>query len=554
MMVDTGVSCLVFFIPCMIFHHVLIEYFHNLQISPTILELTENDITGGLIEEEGIFGFSLGLVAATTNFTVSVTLSVTSAALNIASDATSNFRKVLAGSPTSDENCVTKVGSQSNKSLDPSLVNLAATVSHMILDAAYPLLTSPTSLLRFLTCETKSEPPLLRSSSSDVTFHTAKSHESLNSFLSLGNDETDTSEAVQNKSNSPTSISSCQSDRTPSLSTLSEGSAATADESEEDYGEDIFRKFVDTSELNTTKYESDDDLSAKPLLKRETIEPDEIFSPSYYMNFSAMLLQDSDHEQLSALPLAKNQKEDVFFVFSNSPTIMPRLKCMLDIMVQSALSLAREDSANIDNKCPVWKPEGDTKKTLQRILKWSCNERTKALTNTVLKWTGVLANEKEELRLIKTRGIINMSPLDLKNLLIDCSRGHLVNKNSLGKKDIWKFPCNIGTTTIVENTMKVPFVGGEIHSVSLTHSRFVQNDPIHGDNFYVIVSKSVQNELDKPTGLPYYSISVLRPVQDNKTDLVNVAQISEVPVPKFLVNKIAFTGAVDFFTNLRSIV
>jgi hypothetical protein len=65
----------------------------------------------------------------------------------------------------------------------------------------------------------------------------------------------------------------------------------------------------------------------------------------------------------------------------------------------------------------------------------------------------------------------------------------------------------------------------------------------------------VQNELDKSTGLPYYSVSVLKPVGSDAvmTDLVNVAQISGVPVPGFLVNKIAFTGAVDFFTNLRSI-
>lgn len=454
----------------------------------------------------------------------------------------------------------------------------------MVLDAVFPLLTSPTSLLRLLTCGTKSEQPLLLTSSSDVTFFTAKSHESLNSDLSWEKDEAVASETTPNENEATASDSSYRTDRTSSLSTLSESSGATTDDSEEDDGYDEFRKLMETCDTNTANNKSgeacdtnaannkseeecdtnsnvannksENDLNAEPLKKQETIsiELDGAFSPSYYMNFSAMLQDADQEEQPFVLPLIKDQKEDLYFPLTNSPRLLPQLRCMLDILVQSALSLTRDDSANIDNKCPVWKPEGDTKKTLQRMHKWTFDERTKELSNTVLKWTGVLKDKKEELRLIKTRGIVNMTPLDLKNLLIDCSRGHLVNKNSLGKKDVCKFSCDIGTTTIVENTMKVPFVGGEIHSVSLTHSRFVQSDPSLGDDFYVIVSKSVQNELDKPTGLPYYSVSVLRSVADNKTDLVNVAQISEVPVPKFLVNKIAFTGAVDFFTNLRSIM
>jgi hypothetical protein len=266
------------------------------------------------------------------------------------------------------------------------------------------------------------------------------------------------------------------------------------------------------------------------------------------------LKDETYNETLSNLQLVEAQNNATFFILQNAPQHIPQLESILDVLVQSALSLALDDSANSKKICPVWKPEGDTKKTLQRMCKWNADERAEALSKTVLKWMGVLKTKKEDLRMIKTRGIVNMSPIDLKDLLIDCSRVHLVNKNSLGKKDVCKYPFTVGTTTIVENTVKIPFVGGEIYSISLTHSRCVSRGPTIGDS-YIVVSKSVQKILNEKTGLPYYSITLLRPVGDDtsKTDLVNIAQISEVPVPNFLVNKIAFTGAVDFFNNLRSI-
>jgi hypothetical protein len=502
--------------------------------------LVENDITGGTIEEEGIFGFGFGLVATTTNFTVGLASSVTAAALDAISDAT-NFGCLLTGAPASMELCTTNQNSRELE--DPFPEKIATSIPHMVLNAVFPVLTSPTSLLRILTYEPDRQRPLLQSSSTDLTFYSAKSHESVNSEASWDGDVPDSDLHTGEESKSaPTADSKFRTDRTLSLSTLS-------DDSEED-GYDQFLKLLDQDSEQRLAGHSRKECQAK-----EVVTPPEPCSPVFYLDFSSLMTKENENETLLTLPLTKGLNGSMFFTLQNTPQDLPPLQCMLDILVESALNLARDDSANIDNKCPVWKPEGDTKKILQRIHKLSFNDRTQELAKSVLKWTGVLKCNKEELRMIKTRGIVNMSPLDLKDLLIDCSRGHLVNKNSLGKKDICIFPCDVGTTSIVENTMKVPFVGGEIHSVSITHSRFVKDDPQIGGDFYVIVSKSVQNELDKSTGLPYYSVSVLKPVGSDAvmTDLVNVAQISGVPVPGFLVNKIAFTGAVDFFTNLRSI-
>ncbi len=53
---------------------------------------------------------------------------------------------------------------------------------------------------------------------------------------------------------------------------------------------------------------------------------------------------------------------------------------------------------------------------------------------------------------------------------------------------------------------------------------------------------------------PFYSISVLRPVPNHpeKTDLINVAQMGvSNHVPGFLLRRVGFMGAADFFANLR---
>lgn len=508
----------------------------------------EDDITGASIEEEGIFGFSFGLVAATTNFTVEFASAVTSAALDAVSDATCNIGRLLTGAPASTDLCITRVGSQRKEFEDPILMKVTTSVSHMILDTVFPVLTSPSVIMRLLTHGPKSQIPLLTSSSSDMTFFTAKSHDSANSE-SWDDDDFDTDFHTNMDPVEESKTGSTRTNRTSSLSTLSDSSGAASSEESEDDGYDDFLKFMEQD-----NGAGSEELEPKSPVQHEA-SPVEHSLPSYYLDFSALLEGEEANENINKLPLTKDDKDDIFFVLQSSPQHMPPLKCMLSMLITKALHLARDDSANTDNKCPIWKPEGDTKKTLQRMHKLNLDERTNELSKTVLKWTGVLKNNKDELRLIKTRGIVQMSPRELKDLLIDCSRGHLVNKNSLGKKDVCKFPCDIGTTTIVENAMKIPFVGGEIHSVAMTHSRFVESNPIIGDNFYVIVSKSVQKELNQSTGLPSTSISVLRQVGEDPcmTDLVNVAQISEVPVPKFLINKIAFTGAVDFFTNLRSI-
>ena len=118
------------------------------------------------------------------------------------------------------------------------------------------------------------------------------------------------------------------------------------------------------------------------------------------------------------------------------------------------------------------------------------------------------------------------------NISQDCKRVHLFNKNSVKKEDLVQFS-GVSETKIVKNKLKIPVVGGTIDTVSLTHSRSIENG-------LIIVSQSVNNTSTKPDN-PFYSISILRPIPNSgKCELTNVAQVSSMPIPKFLIRKVAF--------------
>ena len=170
------------------------------------------------------------------------------------------------------------------------------------------------------------------------------------------------------------------------------------------------------------------------------------------------------------------------------------------------------------------------------------------LEQQVLKWTSHGDNTTP---MLKTRGIINMTPTQLNSLLLDCARVQEYNKCSLGKKDLCSFNNSLrgGETKIVEHVMKIPIVGGKVETLSLTHSRPILDD----SNGFLIVSRSVKKELNETIGNPCFSISSIRSIPGSeKTELTTLTSIS-LPVPNFLIHRVAFYGADDFFGNLRKI-
>jgi hypothetical protein len=265
------------------------------------------------------------------------------------------------------------------------------------------------------------------------------------------------------------------------------------------------------------------------------------------------------------------------------------LNCMLDELVKNSLLTASIVNGDGSDD-PSWKPEDQTKKFLNRHRRHSCSnnnnnshsgtsllmsftaedntEWENILKSEVLKWTRSDPNSSGPM--LRTQGIIDMSPTNLKDLLLDCDRVSLYNKNMVEKENITTLDGIVnGEARIIRSVMKFPFVGTTMTTLSLTHARSLlddNNNDVDGiGGGYIIVSQSVgedssssssgNNNSSMESSNPYYSISIIQPVisNPNMTMLINVAQTSNVPIPKFLVHKVAFMSAVDFFKNLRAL-
>jgi hypothetical protein len=276
---------------------------------------------------------------------------------------------------------------------------------------------------------------------------------------------------------------------------------------------------------------------------------------------------------------------------NNNGPYLNSLNCMLDELVKNSLltaSIVNGDGSDY----PSWKPEDQTKKLLNRYRRHSCSnnnnnnshsgtsllmsstaedntEWDNILKSEVLKWTRSDPNSSGPM--LRTQGIIDMSPTNLKELLLDCDRVSLYNKNMVEKENITSLDGIVnGEARIIRSVMKFPFVGTTMTTLSLTHARPLLDDNNDDDGIgggYIIISQSVgedssssssgsgNNNSSMESSNPYYSISIIQPVisNPNMTMLINVAQTSNVPIPKFLVHKVAFMSAVDFFKNLRAL-
>lgn len=171
--------------------------------------------------------------------------------------------------------------------------------------------------------------------------------------------------------------------------------------------------------------------------------------------------------------------------------------------------------------------------------------------------------------MFKACGIIpHMSPLQVKNLLMDSTQVERYNKYTVGRKDLCTF--HNDQTIVVEGGAKVPFTGKVIKTQILMHSRSISfhknsnaNDN-RNDNGFLIVSRSVVPRTEatgaKKHASPgdrnevFWGINILRavPGHENKTLLTNVTQVNSSVLPSFLAHKVGLTCAADFIKNLRA--
>ena len=249
----------------------------------------------------------------------------------------------------------------------------------------------------------------------------------------------------------------------------------------------------------------------------------------------------------------------------------PSFRSVLDAAASLALDVLGADSVE-------WRPDGDTARALAASDRGDDDCTNRHAERDVLKWTGTHGG----CPILKTRGVVDMSPRALLSVLLDPDRAPEYNRNCTGKVRLRTFDLKaetnddedgvFSTASIIRTSIRVPIVGTGIDTTCLVHSRPVEEGP-DGCRSYVLVSVAVAHgpagsEGDGGGGL--VSASVLRPLSPAvprdggpscapddaamRCELTNVARAAlPIPVPGFLLRRAAEAGADGFFEGVRDL-
>jgi len=219
-----------------------------------------------------------------------------------------------------------------------------------------------------------------------------------------------------------------------------------------------------------------------------------------------------------------------------------------------------------------WRPESNSPKLLRRLAKLDVLGRLEVLRKETLVWSGrfkhdIPAEYDRQSRFYLARGVLNMSPRALLELLWDNGRTADYNKFSSGRTtlagndlEFLQGEDKVGTKVILSET-RVPLTSITVKVNCLMHARALEDG-----TGYVIVSRSCSagpqgihyNPLDsaaRPRNEIHWGVNILRRVP-NRTDLVDLtshSQVGTTGVPQFLAAKIALMGVEAFFENARKL-
>mmetsp|Transcript_35251 Transcript_35251/g.74438 ORF Transcript_35251/g.74438 Transcript_35251/m.74438 type:complete len:492 (-) Transcript_35251:44-1519(-) len=454
-------------------------------------------------EDEGILGIAQFTLVQTTNIATSIASSTTMAVWHVVTGASTNAGQLLTGNLLSDSSDRKQFADEADENLDCPRCGDDATpfVLRIAMDmlGALPLLNFGNADKNMNHSQRAMERKLIKA---DV--------ESCSSSLFYDADSCD---------------ESIYYDAPNTIHTDATSSFTSPSPTEESCNDDVNDQPVPTS-----------------IVFRE--------SPTFYIDMTNMI-SEFDHAEI---PLAKSPVDNAnLYAICGGDEGLDSFHSMLDVLVNRSLKIATVDgltATTVDQEFH-WKVDGHTNKILQRHSIHRHEEWSKMLESEVLKWTSSIRSHdsNSDTPMLRTQGVIDMTPSNLKDLLLDCKRVRLFNKHSLGKEDLCTFPnVESGEAKIVKHEIRIPVVGGTIQSLFLTHSRCIENGG------FIIISQSVKRQFNDTISSPFYSISILRPVPNSdKTELTNITQISSMPIPKFLMQKVGFMGADDLFKNLRAL-
>lgn len=182
----------------------------------------------------------------------------------------------------------------------------------------------------------------------------------------------------------------------------------------------------------------------------------------------------------------------------------------------------------------------------------------------VLVWSGTWAHKYygHDLPAIRCEAIVNMSPRDLANLLVDSDRVKEYNKMSVGRDDI--LVLNEGeerVTKVIVGRSKPPMLGKTLMLKSLLHMEELPGGSAEGG--YVIASRAVAHDDDDEAAEDpkvihsemLMGLNVIRAVEGepDRCVLVNLNHLRSPMIPMMMAKRLGLSAAVNFINDIRAL-
>jgi len=180
----------------------------------------------------------------------------------------------------------------------------------------------------------------------------------------------------------------------------------------------------------------------------------------------------------------------------------------------------------------------------------------------VLVWMGTFQHNHygSDLPAIRAAGLIDMSPNDLLDLLVDSSRVQEYNKLSLGRQDLLLLQQTMdkegpfgGSTKVILSESKPPMLRKTMQFTSILHARELEDA-----SGYQIVTRAVTHPQDKKKKDVLQSeilmgVNLIKRIEDNPHQclMITVNHIRSPMVPTMIAKRLGQQAAINFIHDLR---
>jgi len=223
---------------------------------------------------------------------------------------------------------------------------------------------------------------------------------------------------------------------------------------------------------------------------------------------------------------------------------------VIDNLVQTAVSMTKPE----DSDWISWAPQ-------------SHKQDEKSPANAVRVYVGKCRKSNSDeyyganLPVIKTEASLRIAPKDMADLLLDSSRVKVYNKMSIGRSDIRNIKCDKGVAKIVKNVTKPPMTKKNIESVTLMHSRQLDET-----GTYIVVSRAAiiperttcneGDDEDCGKSEILLGVNLLEPIDEDNalgSRMTSITHVYSPALPVLVAKRVGVNSAINFVNDIRSV-